>query len=84
MRPVAELISEAESRLHDTIPRIAEQQDIVARRQAIGADLEQSLELLGNLEMIAFLREPAALSANGSVHNRADTSAEHATRLPAQ
>jgi hypothetical protein len=56
-RPVSELISEAENRLRDTRSRIAEQQRIIARRTAIGADVTQSMTLLENLEAIALLRE---------------------------
>jgi hypothetical protein len=56
-RPVSELISEAENRLRDTRSRIAEQQRIIARRAAIGADVTQSTALLENLEAIARLRE---------------------------
>ena len=56
-RPVSELIGEAENRLRDTRSRIEEQQRIIARRTAIGADVTQSMTLLENLEAIALLRE---------------------------
>ena len=48
---------ELEGLLNETRSRIEEERKVIARREAIGADLTESLELLRNLETTAVLRE---------------------------
>jgi hypothetical protein len=56
-RAIVELISEAERALNDSRSRVEKEQQIIARRKEIGADLSESMELLKNLETTVSLRE---------------------------
>jgi hypothetical protein len=56
-RAISELISETERRLNDSRSRVREERKAIARREAIGAALIESQELLENLETRVMLIE---------------------------
>jgi hypothetical protein len=64
-RAISELISETERRLNDSRSRVREERKAIARREAIGAALIESQELLENLETRVMLIE-GRLATSGS------------------